>query len=294
MYMNLTQPWQAVPTADINAGEKYVTLSVDDGHPLDLRCLALLLKYDLKATFYIPGANTERQVMNASQIREIDRHCEVGSHTLNHVRLTRVPADKAWREICDGKNFMEDTLGHEVVSFCYPGGKFNRRIAKQVKEAGFLGARTCMFNLTDFPKNPFLWGLSTYANTYPVYIHLRHAFLEGNLKGAYNLLTTFKAQAGWASHFICALEHVSRHGGIAHLYLHSWEIDKHGEWDRLEALFKLISQFALKRVTNGDSYRSRMEKRGMTSPSQPTPAYQQPIGTGQAQRSGSAVCDARK
>jgi peptidoglycan/xylan/chitin deacetylase (PgdA/CDA1 family) len=49
-------------------------------------------------------------VMKACEIREIDRQFEVGSHTLNHLRLTRLPAQTAWREICDGKKFSEDNL----------------------------------------------------------------------------------------------------------------------------------------------------------------------------------------
>jgi peptidoglycan/xylan/chitin deacetylase (PgdA/CDA1 family) len=246
-----------------SAGEKYVTISVDDGHPTDLRTVDLLQQYGLKATFYIPGANAERTIMKPSEIRDIDRLFEVGSHTLNHLRLTWISAEEAWREVCDGKKASEDMLGHEVVSFCYPGGKFNRRAARQVAEAGFLAARTCMYFLNDFPKNPFLWGVSTYANTYPVYVQLRHCFLEGNLAGSYNYVTKFKARTSWAAQFMCALEQVSREGGMAHLYFHSWEIDQNGEWDELEAVFKAIAQHSLTPVTNGYLYRRWHEKRGL-------------------------------
>jgi peptidoglycan/xylan/chitin deacetylase (PgdA/CDA1 family) len=246
-----------------SAGEKYVTISVDDGHPTDLRTVDLLQQYGLKATFYIPGANAERTIMKPGEIRDIDRLFEVGSHTLNHLRLTWISAEEAWREVCDGKKASEDMLGHEVVSFCYPGGKFNRRAARQVAEAGFLAARTCMYFLNDFPKNPFLWGVSTYANTYPVYVQLRHCFLEGNLAGSYHYVTKFKARTSWAGQFMCALEHVSREGGMAHLYFHSWEIDQNGEWDELEAVFKAIAAHSLTPVTNGYLYRRWHEKRGL-------------------------------
>lgn len=270
--MKKQQVRQQQPTtgAEHNRTEKYVTISVDDGHPSDLRTVDLLHKYGLKATFYIPGANAERVVMNPSQIRQIDRQFEVGSHTLNHLRLTRLPGQKAWREICDGKKFSEDTLGHEVVSFCYPGGKFNRRVAAQVAEAGFLAGRTCRYFLNDYPKNPFSWDISTYANTYPAYVQLRHCFLEYNFAGAYKYVTTFKTRVPWAAQFICALEDVSREGGMAHLYFHSWEIDQNAEWDDLEALFKAIAQYSLTPVTNGYLYRRWHEKRGVVS--SPLPA----------------------
>jgi exopolysaccharide biosynthesis WecB/TagA/CpsF family protein len=264
--MSKRQPVQPPPIANAGNGSgKYVTISVDDGHTTDLRTLDLLLEYNLKATFYIPSANPERPVMQPGQIREIDRHCEVGGHTLNHVRLTRIPADSAWREIYDGKRSLEDTLGHEVVSFCYPGGKFNRRVAGQVAAAGFLAARTCMFFLNDFPDDPFRWGVSTYANTYPAHIQFRHGLLEFNLQGTYNYLTKFRSRTDWAEQFLCALEQVSRKGGIAHLYLHSWEIDKNSEWDELQAVFKAISQYSLTSVTNGDLSRGWYEKRAMPS-----------------------------
>jgi exopolysaccharide biosynthesis WecB/TagA/CpsF family protein len=247
--------------------ERYVTISVDDGHPTDLRTLDLLQEFNLKATFYVPCANDERPVMTPYEIREIDRYCEVGGHTLNHVRLTWVSPDEGWREICDGKKSLEDTLGREAISFCYPGGKFNRRIEAQVKAAGFLAARTCKYFLTKFPTNPFNWGVSTYANTYQPYVQVRHALLESNFEGCFNYLTTFQARTGWGEQFQCALDQVAHQGGIAHLYFHSWEIDQNDEWDELRAVFQAISQYPLTSVTNGEIYRRWYEKRGIvTSP----------------------------
>ncbi|HTV53658.1 MAG TPA: polysaccharide deacetylase family protein [Terriglobia bacterium] len=245
--------------------EKYLTISVDDGHPSDLRTVDLLHRYGLRATFYIPGVNHERELMTPSQMREIDSQFEVGSHCLNHVRLTWLSPERAWREISDGKKFSEDTLGHSVVSFCYPGGKFNRRIEALVRKAGFLAGRTCRYFLNDFPDNPFRWGVSAYANTYPAYVQVRHALKEHNYRGCYNYLTTFKATTSWQDQFQCALEKVTHDGGVAHLYLHSWEIDENGEWDKLEALFRSISNYPLKPVTNGYLYRRWYEKRRLVS-----------------------------
>lgn len=244
------------------AREKYVTISVDDGHPTDLRTVDLLHKYGLTATFYIPGVNDERIIMEPAKIREIDRQFEVGSHSLNHIRLTKLSPERAWQEIVDGKKFSEDTLGHEVIAFCYPGGKFNRRLEAQVREAGFLAGRTCRYFVNDFPKNPFLWDISTYANTYPSYVQLRHCLLEQNFNGAYKYITTFKSVVPWVAQFVCALEDVSRNGGMAHLYFHSWEIDQNGEWDKLESLFKTIAQYNLTPVTNGYLFRRWHEKFG--------------------------------
>jgi len=256
-----TYPAEQDPkTVAASGHEKFVTISIDDGDSSDLRTVDLLHKYGLQATFYIPGSNEERKVMNARQIREIDQQFEVGSHTLHHVRLHNLPMHQAWQEIVDGKKFSEDAVGHEVVSFCYPGGKFNRQVARQVADAGFLGARTCRYFQNNFPEDPFFWDISTYANSYPSYVQLRHCLLEYNFGGAYKYLTTFRAEVPWVSQFKRALEDVSEKGGIAHLYFHSWEIGENDEWGDLESVFKAIADYRLTPVTNGFLYRRWHEK----------------------------------
>lgn len=242
-----------------------MTISVDDGDVLDLRTAELLNKHGLKATFYVPGTNDERPVMNSGQLREIDAQFEIGSHTLNHVRLIGLTPHAAWREISDGKKALEEILGHEVVSFCYPGGKFNRRVATLVAQAGFLAGRTCRYFANDFPESPFCWDISTYANTFPAYVQIRHCLLERNYAGAYNYITKFQARTPWALQFLRALEDVSRNGGIAHLYFHSWEIDENGEWGELENLLKAIAQYSLTPVTNGYLFRQWRERRGLVN-----------------------------
>jgi peptidoglycan/xylan/chitin deacetylase (PgdA/CDA1 family) len=231
---------------------RYLTISVDDGSPLDSRVADLLNKYGLQATFYIPASNPERPVMEPSQIRELSQRFEIGGHTYHHAGLKSLPPEKAWAEIYDGKKWLEDLLGHSAVSFCYPQGKFNRSTPGLVKKAGFLGARTCLFNLNSFPRDPFLWGLSTHAYSHSRLIQLRHAAIEGNFAGMLNFLHTYNGTTDWQRHFFYALEHVERYGGIAHLYLHGWEIEETGQWDQLETVLAATSQRpGFSRVTNG-------------------------------------------
>jgi len=230
----------------------YVTISIDDGDVSDFRTAELLNKYELQATFYIPARNSERPVMSASQVRELSANFEVGAHTLNHTRLKSLPDDQAWMEISEGKKWLEDTIGKPAVSFCYPRGKFNASTPELVKRAGFLGGRTCLFNLHGFPRNPFLWGVSTHAYSHSKAIQLRHALLERNFTGVLNFARTYNWSTDWQQHFLYGLAHVERRGGIAHLYLHSWEIDELGQWEQLEAVFAAISrQRCISKVTNG-------------------------------------------
>lgn len=234
------------------ATTRFVTISVDDGDPQDFRTAELLHKYGLEATFYIPAKNPERPVMAESQVRELANSFEIGAHTVNHLPLKAMTDSQAWEEIAGSKRWLEDLLGKPCISFCYPRGKFNSKTPELIKKAGFLGARTCLFNLTTFPRNPFLWGLSTHACYHSKAIQLRHAALEGNIRGMFNFLGTYKGATDWQQHFQLALDHVEMNGGIAHLYFHSWEIDELKQWDRLDATLATISRRAgLKRVTNG-------------------------------------------
>jgi len=152
----------------------------------------------------------------------------------------------------DCKSWLEDVTGKPVVSFCYPKGKFNRATAQLAKEAGFLAARTCLFNLHDFPEDPFRWGVSTHAYSHSRLVQMRHALLEGNFSGAWNYWNTYKGTTLWQKHFLHGLDHVIKHGGIAHLGMHSWEIDELGHWEVLESVFKYIAdRRSLISVTNG-------------------------------------------
>lgn len=233
----------------------YVTISIDDGHPTDLRTAELLEKYGLKATFYIPATNGERPVMSRAEIQQLGEQFEIGAHTMNHIALKSLDSEQARTEINDGKKWLEDLLGTAVSSFCYPRGKFDARVVAMVEEAGFAGARTCWFNVNGFPKNPFVWGVSTHASPHSPLIQVRHALLERNFAGAVNYFRVFKASRDWEVHFSHSLEYVSRNGGIAHLYLHSWEIENFGHWAKLESVFRAIdANSRLTRMSNGELY----------------------------------------
>jgi peptidoglycan/xylan/chitin deacetylase (PgdA/CDA1 family) len=242
----------------------YLTISVDDGHPSDLKSAELLAQYALKATFYIPARNPERHVMTGNQINEIARTFEIGSHTFNHRPLKHASREEARAEIENGKKWLEDVTGKEAITFCYPQGKFNPVTVKLVREAGFLGARTCMFNLCGYPGNPFLWGVSTHAYSHSIPTQIRHALLERNFRGMSNFALVHRFEQDWAKHFLRAVEFVEQNGGVAHLYFHSWEIDEQGQWSKLENVLKNISQGkTLVRVTNGDLFARQFANRGI-------------------------------
>jgi peptidoglycan/xylan/chitin deacetylase (PgdA/CDA1 family) len=55
----------------------------------------------------------------------------IGSHTVRHVNLARAPAAEVERELKDSRSELEQRLGVEAKSFCYPQAKWNGRVAQQ-------------------------------------------------------------------------------------------------------------------------------------------------------------------
>ncbi len=250
---------QKAPSAsgDEVVPDAIVTVSVDDGHPRDRRAADMLADLGYSATFYIPARNPERPVMARVDLRAIAERFEVGGHTLNHAPLTQLSREAAYREIVDGRSWLEDAASSPVVSFCYPRGKFNAEVAQLVKAAGFAGARTTMGNIVTRTPDVFRSGVTTQAYSHSRTIQFRHAAHERNWRGMADYGRIFRFATTWGEHFERGVAHVVAHGGVAHLWFHSWELDAYGQWGDLEAtLRRLKSDYRFRTATNGEVFTS--------------------------------------
>lgn len=227
----------------------YVTTSWDDGHVLDHQLAQLLDRYDLPGTFYVAPRNIElrpRERLDARGLRLLAERFEIGGHTLTHLRLPTIADDAAMAEIRDGKSALEDMLGRELHSFCYPGGCYETRHVPMVGEAGFRVGRT-VERLVTGPTAPL-----EMATTMHAYRHL--------VDGPATLrLTSFRPGRArrlywnWDELAIHLFENVLAAGGVYHLWGHSWEIAANQDWDRLERVFAHISRRSeVTYVDNGD------------------------------------------
>lgn len=74
-------------------------------------------------------------------LREMSRAgIEIGAHTVTHPRLTRLSDDRLQHEIAASKRRLEEQLGRQVTSFCYPNGApqdYDDRVVDAVQRAGF-------------------------------------------------------------------------------------------------------------------------------------------------------------
>jgi len=242
-----------------------ITTSWDDGHPLDLKLAELLKKYDVPATFYIPISYVKRGCMNPQQIRELARSFDIGGHTYHHLVLTRISPKEAEREIVEGKKELEEIIGREVVSFCYPKGKFNGEVINVVEKAGFIGARTTK-SATRSIKDPFKMGTTAYASCWHFGLapYFRHAMASQDFGLFRFMLKNNLLLNSWDKIAIRTLDFVVNNGGIWHLWGHSWSIEDNNNWVRLEKIFRSIDALSndVRKMSNSQLLKMHMEKNG--------------------------------
>ena len=220
-----------------------VTTSWDDGHQLDLKLARLLQKYDVKGTFYISPFYLKNRLTEA-EIKELSKCHELGAHTLTHVDLTSVPINRAEKEVGGSKLYLEKVLGHEINMFCYPKGKYNQRIKEIVKKSGFLGARTCNVGSFEFPMDPFEWQITLAASNGSPLMTLR-IWIKSKI--------SINALLDWEIRAKLLFDSFLVKGGIYHLWGHSWEIEDHDDWNKLERVLEYISE------RNGVQYKTNGE-----------------------------------
>lgn len=132
--------------------KKSIIITFDDAY-LDIfeNALPFLIENNIKAIVFVPTGligkynawdshvlNVKKPIADINLIREFSNlGIEFGSHTISHPYLTKISKNEAFKEIKDSKKMLEDIIGKEVLSFCYPYGDLNEFIVDAVKSAGY-------------------------------------------------------------------------------------------------------------------------------------------------------------
>jgi peptidoglycan/xylan/chitin deacetylase (PgdA/CDA1 family) len=138
-----------------------VILTFDDGYKdFYTRALPVLLSHDFKAVIYVVSGFIGRPgYMTASQVQTADSSdIEVGSHTVDHADLAIAAPWSVRYQLTESKRALEGLLGHPVVSFCYPSGKFNPAVASAVHNAGYWNATTTRLGSVRALDGRYVWG----------------------------------------------------------------------------------------------------------------------------------------
>ncbi len=72
----------------------------------------------------------------------------IGAHTVNHPILSRISAERAWKEILGSRAMIETACGRPPRAFAYPSGKaedYTEAVKNFVRDAGFTCAVTTRF-----------------------------------------------------------------------------------------------------------------------------------------------------
>lgn len=145
-----------------------VVITFDDGYVDNLAACEELQKRSMRATWFIVTGSIGQtpkwpadgrppgRLLNAAELREMQAcGMEIGSHTVNHVRLTGVNDAHLEQELHGSKATLEDLLGNPVGSFAYPYGAWDARCAEAVRLAGYDAACTTRTGWALRDSNPY-------------------------------------------------------------------------------------------------------------------------------------------
>lgn len=233
------------------------TTSWDDGHPLDMRVAELLHKHGLTGTFYVPSrvapggcCNPEGfDVLGTAQLRQLAAEFEIGSHTLDHKSLNSLPAQEARHQIDAGKRWLEDQLGRRVTGFCYPNGHHDAAVRELVRDCGFTYARTTEDLRDDLGSDPFQMPVSLHLHPRRR-VDVARMFVreERRRLGEWRWLRRLPVFAAafskddFEGRFRRLVDRVCAHGGVFHVWGHSWEIERIGAWSLLDNVLRYAAE----------------------------------------------------
>jgi len=150
---------------------KVFGITFDDGfHNVLEHALPVLAELGFTATNYVvagqlggsnvwdrAGGVPPAALMNVADLRTwADAGQEIGSHTLDHAHLSRLPAAQARQQICESRRVLSQVLGGDVSAFCYPYGDLSPQVRDMVCEAGYSNATTTQRGLARHDDDIFL------------------------------------------------------------------------------------------------------------------------------------------
>jgi polysaccharide deacetylase family sporulation protein PdaB len=121
-----------------DARRKQVAITFDDGpHPAYTpQLLAILRRYNAKATFFVVGEKAE-QAPDLVKAEAASGH-SVGNHTYHHVNLMKIPDEDVATEIKACGEILEEITGRAPHLFRPPGGDYNKHVAEVADALGYI------------------------------------------------------------------------------------------------------------------------------------------------------------
>lgn len=204
-------------------------MSIDDGSKEDIKIAKLCLKYGVKAVFYWPvdmyGLSIQKgwDSLNPKDEEWIAQNFEIGSHTISHRYLTKIPQAEAFEEVIESRDILRSKYHQDINKFCYPRGYANEDIIIAVKEAGYNYARSTHIGHIGKPNNPFFASTAVHMGC-----PLRAEYIGSN----------------WFDYGMKLLEKAKKldsDGDFEYsAWCHGWEITRYNEWENVEKFIKIL------------------------------------------------------
>jgi peptidoglycan/xylan/chitin deacetylase (PgdA/CDA1 family) len=128
-----------VPAGVTNLPEKgTVALTFDDGPTVEYtpQILAILKKYNIKATFFMVGMNAKAHPEIVKMVLA-DGHA-IDSHSLTHPMLTKLSDAKLHEEVAEPQIIIDNIIGKKPVCLRYPFGASNEHVRNVIRANGML------------------------------------------------------------------------------------------------------------------------------------------------------------
>ena len=133
-----------------------VVLTFDDGHrSIVTKSLPRLRRRGWPGVLNLKLGNLEPGSFIDAHVRTlVAAGWELGAHTFTHPDLRSLGAAELEREVAGSRREIARRFEVPVNFFCYPAGRYDARVIRAVRDAGFLGATTTIDGLAT-PDRPF-------------------------------------------------------------------------------------------------------------------------------------------
>ncbi|WP_018130138.1 polysaccharide deacetylase family protein [Effusibacillus pohliae] len=148
---------------------RYVALTFDDGpSPYTLQILAILKRYQIRATFFVLGSQA---AAHPDWIRQIHEQGHViGNHSWNHSDLTKLSKEQLLQQVNATNQLLESLTGERPCLFRPPYGKTDPEVRSAIENAGMTAV---LWNV-----DPADWDLK---KTAPVHARVQSGLQEHSL-----------------------------------------------------------------------------------------------------------------
>lgn len=115
-----------------------VALTFDDGpNPtFTPQILTILKKYNIKATFFVVGANAKKYPELIKAIH--DQGHVIGNHSQTHPMLTKIPEAQLQNEIIKPSEIIVSIIGIKPKCLRYPFGASNSHVRAEIRSHGMM------------------------------------------------------------------------------------------------------------------------------------------------------------